>query len=55
MALFIIAKGESNPSVHWQMSGWMDKMWSVHTLKYYSAPKGGILTNATWINLGDSS
>ena len=37
------------------MDEWINKMWHIHTLEYYSALKGKvILMPATmWMNLGD--
>ena len=37
-------------------SGWINKMWSIHTMEYYSAlKKKEILTQAvTWVDLEDT-
>ena len=54
-ALFTLVKRWKQPKIHQQMNGWINKMWSIHTIEYHSALKRKeILTwAATWINLED--
>ena len=52
-ALFTIAKRWKQPKC--PLTGeWINKMWSIHTMEYYSALKSEILIHATtWMNLED--
>ena len=51
-ALFIIAKKWKQTKCS-STDGWANKMWSLHTMEYYSAIKTNeVLTHAiTWVNL----
>ena len=52
--MLLTIKGRSSPSVHEWMDEWINKMWFIHTMKYYLALKQKkILTHATWMNLED--
>ena len=48
-------KARSNPSVSGHLDKWINKVWAIHTMEYYSALiRKEILTPATtWMNLED--
>ena len=52
VALFTIAKTQKQPKCP-LTDGWINKMWCIHTMKYYSAIKKNkiIPFAATWIDL----
>ena len=52
--LFAMAKRWKHPKYS-STDEWINKMWYIHTMKYYSALKKEILTCAiTWMILGDT-